>query len=419
MLVLIHLFSVGCLFVHGLAEDILLPSTAMDDPSFRSVSSIYLCHVHQLNNTVNLYLQGYRVIDGGKTGHVHHLLLYECSAENATAYSGLCGKDNARSMPSSVYRHCQTRIIIAWAQGGQVDYEYPKGTGLRFRARTSLLLEVHFEPSVPRQHSIGLRLKFYPIDELPGDEIGVLTLGTLARSTLFLPPRLDRIRFPTYCSNDCLFYFLRKHPSIKIFSVLVHAHRRAVRITLEHDDSSGTHRLLDRNPFEFHRQECHHFSKPYPEVTATSELTLICSYSTRNDSSRATVGGHDANDEMCQAFLYYFPKVPSFPLCLSLPMYSNRQHLSGIENWTDGLSLSYKAQLESNRNHLSMCGDNIHSHLANQTALRTKSYQRSMPGTEHFPLIYIRFSASSPIYISVVVIVLLVVFLSGYTIARR
>ncbi|CAF1207348.1 unnamed protein product [Adineta ricciae] len=256
---------------------------------------------------------------------------------------------NAYSMPQPVYRHCQTRIIIAWAQGGQLEYNYPPSTGLKLTPYTQLLLEVHFESFISLDHPVGLRLRFFPLQKPPPYEIGVLTLGTLAKSPLFLPPNLDTIRFPTYCSNDCLKSFLGYHRTINVFSILVHAHRRAIRIVLEDENR---HQIIDRNPFEFHRQETVFFAQPYLRINSTNELSLLCYYSTKNDTHQGIYGGHDSNDEMCQAFLYYYPKIESFPLCLSVPIYKNKHLLNNDQNWTVKQSLAMKFELESNVDHL-------------------------------------------------------------------
>ena len=42
---------------------------------------------------------------------------------------------------------------------------------------------------------------------------------------------------------------------------------------------------------------------------------------------------------MCQAFLYYYPKIESFPLCLSLPIYYNKHITDDRSIWTKELSL--------------------------------------------------------------------------------
>jgi hypothetical protein len=403
MFLLIQLFFLLASFEYILSEDILLP---LFNQSLVSISSPYLCHVHQLNNLNDVFLEGYYIINSGNSSHVHHLLLYECSIKDKLLYSGLCGMHNARLMPQSVYRHCQTRILVAWAQGGQLKYNYPTNTGLKMTSYTQLLLEVHFEPSIPHNQSIGIHLQFYPIDKKPQDEIGVLTLGTLAESPLLLPPRLDTIRFPTYCFNDCLKSFLRKNLQINIFSILVHAHRHATRIILE---DNNFNRLIDQNPFEFHRQKTTYFSKPYPQITSTNELSLICYYSTRMNSFKVIYGGYHSNDEMCQAFLYYYPKIDSFPLCLSLPVYNNK-HTQ--QNWTDESSLLIKYQLESNRNHLSLCGDNIYLNNTNQTILQRRLYQRSMDNIKS----YSYFSSS---FYTLLVFLLLIFIILYFLIVKK
>ena len=415
----IHLFcSVGVLCAVALSETIRLPSLIRLNQSLSSTSVLYLCHLHQLNNSNELFLQGYDVIHGDERCHVHHLLVYECSIKDLPRYSGLCGMHNALSMPQLVYRHCQTRILIAWARGGQSNYTYPTDTGLKFDPDTHLLLEVHFEPSIPREYSIGVRLRFYPSNEQPRYEVGVLTLGTLARSPLFLPPHLETIHFPTYCSRDCLNYFLRNHSSISVFAALVHAHRRATRITLEAQHLHRTQRLLDRNPFEFHRQEMLHFSRPYPQITANDELSLLCSYSTRHDYFKAIRGGYASDEEMCQGFLYYYPKIPSFPLCISLPLYTHSEWMNESERWTDHSSLLAKQKLESNVRHLTMCGDNIISEKNNQSMLRSSVYQRSMQALKPLSFDMQRFFFSA-IYTMVVLLVLFALICSYLTIHTR
>lgn len=378
MFSLLHLYLIFSFLRSSLSETIRLPQIYSTNSSS---TSLYLCHVHPLNNTEERFLENYEILHGGQASHVHHLLLYECSTRERLAYSGFCGKDNARLMPELVYRHCQTRIIIAWAKGGQLKTIYPSQTGLKLDISTQFLLEVHFEPSIPLSHSIGIHLGFSPRNIPPQYEIGVLTLGTLAKSPLYLPPLLDSIAFPTYCVNDCWKDFLGEKNSIKIFSILVHAHRYARRIILE---DNYFHRLIDRNPFEYHRQENLDFTPPYPQINSTHELSLICYYSTRNLSSHAIYGGYHSEDEMCQAFLYYYPRIPSFPLCLSLPIYNHRYT---ITNWSREDSVLIKKQLESNRNHLSMCGDNLVINQTNETRLRKQIYQRSMRNLEQYPLI--------------------------------
>ncbi|CAF1434214.1 unnamed protein product, partial [Adineta ricciae] len=400
--------------LYVLPENIFLPSFLLRNQSHSlATRSLYLCHLYQLNNSKELFLQGYKILNRGNRDYVHHLLLYECSTKEKLIYSGLCGMYNAYSMPQPVYRHCQTRIIIAWAQGGQLEYNYPPSTGLKLTPYTQLLLEVHFESFISLDHPVGLRLRFFPLQKPPPYEIGVLTLGTLAKSPLFLPPNLDTIRFPTYCSNDCLKSFLGYHRTINVFSILVHAHRRAIRIVLEDENR---HQIIDRNPFEFHRQETVFFAQPYLRINSTNELSLLCYYSTKNDTHQGIYGGHDSNDEMCQAFLYYYPKIESFPLCLSVPIYKNKHLLNNDQNWTVKQSLAMKFELESNVDHLGMCGDNIYLNHSNQSLLQTKFYRRTPENIRQYSHLFIPLPLS---FVTLLFGLILISILYGYLIIKR
>lgn len=377
----------------------------------QSSSSLYLCHLHRLNNSKELFLENYSIINQENINHVHHILLYECSIETKLNYTGLCGKYNAKLMPKLVYQHCQTRIIIAWAKGTQLTYNYPINTGLKINPYTQFLLEVHFEPFIPYSYTIGIHLEFYIETKKPQYEIGVLTIGTLAKSSLYLPPYLNLIQFPTYCFNDCLKLFLKNSIEINIFSILVHAHQYAKRIILE---DNYYNRLIDKNPFEYHRQEMKYFSFPYPKLNSTYELSLICSYSTKNNTHQVIYGGHNSDNEMCQAFLYYYPKISSFPLCLSLPIYDKNILLNQKQNWTDQQSFLIKKQLESNKKHLSMCGDNIYNNN-NQTMLHMKYYQRSI--NESTSILLYSFSFSS--YYSILSFFLFISIIYSYLIIKK
>jgi len=354
------------------SELILLPKSLLTNqslPSSSSSSSVYLCYLYQLKNSKEIYLRNYEIVNPDENrAYIHHLLVYECSIDKQVSYAGLCGMYNVQTMPKLIYQSCQTRIIIAWAKGGQLTTKYPEQTGLKLQPNTQFLLEVHFEPLVLSNHSIGINLEYYPSNEIPRHEIGVLTLGTLAKSPMYLPPRLTSIEFPTYCFHDCLQLFMKNLSTIRIFSILVHAHKRARRIHL-YDDTFRT--IIDRNPFVYHRQEMFYFRKPYPTIQSSNQLTLICSYSTENDFNQPILGGYNSNDEMCQAFLYYYPKIAHFPLCLSVPLYPNR---TKIDFHSQEQSLIMKKQLDSNRYHLSMCGDNLYS---NETIFHMKIYQHS------------------------------------------
>lgn len=378
-------------------SSVVLPSKLTLNSSFSNFSTIYLCHLEKLKNEEEIFLNGFDLIDDGQKGRIHHLLLYECSKSTNLEFSARCGEEKFDSINEPISRFCQTRIIFSWAKGGQKSFRFPRFAALRLEVRAELLLEIHLEKMSINDRPVGLDLKFRSQTEKTPIEIGILTVGTLIESTIFLPPRLETIDFTSFCSRRCVQQFFSNRTSIEIVSLLVHAHRRATKIRLEFNDGIRSTRLVDKNPFEFDRQEIFHFQKPFPKVRSNDEISLICSYSTINDSNKVTRAGRHSNDEMCQGFIYYFPKIRSFPLCLSFPIYRKSEEFDFSPNWTDRLSQKAKIYLESTVEHLTMCGDNIFGEKDNRTSLKTEIEQfslrkmRTLKIHEFYPFFYVFF----------------------------
>ncbi|CAF0721774.1 unnamed protein product [Didymodactylos carnosus] len=333
-------------------HDIVLPSTSIQInlSSIIQQKSIYLCYLYSLNNDYPHYVNSYEILN--YTDNLHHLLIYECANSMTTIsskYFGICGSEN-RHMPMELYEKCQTRIVLAWGRGGNFQYKYPQHTGLKLKTQTYLLLEIHYDPFINRQQS-GIR--FYYSQSKPKYEIGLLTLGTLVNSTIYLPPYLDHISFRTYCFNDCMQKYLANNQTLNVFRVLLHAHHLSKRIWIKKIEKQGkkSQIIIDQNPYHFNKQLTVDISV---NLTNNDEIVLTCDYSTKYQTS-LTRGGYNTNDEMCQAFFYYYPKIEQFPLCLSLPIYSE---LQDYPKWTKNLSENIRNRLVNNKNHLGLCGDN-------------------------------------------------------------
>jgi len=102
-------------------------------------------------------------------------------------------------------------------------------------------------------------------------------------------------------------------------------------------------------------------------------LEITCTYTTM-DRTKPTVGGYSSNEEMCYVFIYYYPRIKQFSLCLSQPNYapivkkfkSNTSTLlsnSYVEilqqvKWETNKTELFKNFIENETHFNGFCGDN-------------------------------------------------------------
>lgn len=163
---------------------------------------------------------------------------------------------------------------------------------------------------------------------------------------MYLPPRLtsDRVS-TTYCFHDCLQLFMKNLSTIRIFSIL---RFHTINVLLTYSSLlSIAHfvRIIDRNPFIYHRRNVllkNHIQQFNHQINNINLLVFNWKWFQSTYSRWIQF-----NDEMCQAFLYYYPKNSSFSLCprcafVSMWLGSNFTNNALDDNWT--VNFRYRSQ---------------------------------------------------------------------------
>ncbi|RDD43175.1 DBH-like monooxygenase protein 1-like protein [Trichoplax sp. H2] len=250
-------------------------------------------------------------------GLVRHILIYDCVIHDSL-------KDKSQDCDSQnvplALRGCRgATALAAWAVGGK-DITLPAHVGVPIGGSSGVryvLMEIHYDnpnKTPGLQDSSGLKF-YYTLQKRPYDA-AVLEIGRLVSSqtTSIIPERQTKWEVAGYCSQNCTNLNLPAG-GINVFSGMMHTHLAGRSIIVKQFRNGSELAPLISNPhYDFNFQEFVYLKKA-KKILPGDQLTVVCTYNTENRANY-TVGGLAANDEMCLAYLYYYPKQ-DIAVCLS------------------------------------------------------------------------------------------------------
>ncbi len=192
---------------------------------------------------------------------------------------------------------------VTWAPGqGVVDY--PEGIGLRVRAGTKLVIQVHynlFDPSLRGQtDQTTVRIRF--VDQVEREGFFVLPDGFL--TTLFFghPATLEPGQPSVSYSWTARLRDFGADGPFELYGVAPHMHQRGrkyeLRVGPEGADACAAH--VDR--WDFHWQRLYFYDEPIP-LDGNTPFTVTCDYDT-SDRTEPVLPGWGTQNEMCLAVLF-------------------------------------------------------------------------------------------------------------------
>lgn len=230
---------------------------------------------------------------------VHHMVLYESSLtlkDYGTDYFRCDGMPEGSSP------------LWVWAIGGSA-FTLPDNVKMTFgRGGVHVaVLQIHYDmswsidPSKEMEtDSSGVILKFGgPVREL---EAGMIMVG-IPHERIFIPARTPIFTL----SNECPSAITREIPhELVMFAVLPHMHTYGSRIESEvfHDGFSKGH-IYNVEHWSFHNQRIYSSNII---LEPGDSIVSRCIWNT-SGSSVAVKGGESSGDEMCYAFVFYYPKL--------------------------------------------------------------------------------------------------------------
>ncbi|KAJ8009680.1 hypothetical protein DPEC_G00094020 [Dallia pectoralis] len=246
---------------------------------------------------------------------VHHMLLYSCPSSvnqtsDMTCYTGENGEG------------C-FRVVSAWAVGGEA-MELPENTGIPIGGQDHeefYRLEIHYNnlaQDAGRIDNSGLRL--YYTAELRKHDVGILTTGLVTMSNwgYAIPPNASDFHSYGLCSTSYFSNMLTEPVSdLSVFAVGLHTHLagRKVRVGLFRNREQVDFLGLNEN-YSFELQQVTNLGN-IKTIKPGDDIVVECTYDTINRKD-ITKLGLATTDEMCLAFLFYYPAI-SITNCWSHP----------------------------------------------------------------------------------------------------
>uniref|UniRef100_A0A8C1WSD7 Monooxygenase, DBH-like 1, like n=1 Tax=Cyprinus carpio TaxID=7962 RepID=A0A8C1WSD7_CYPCA len=264
---------------------------------------------------------------------VHHLLLYRCPPSvtkpfEAECYTGVDGE-------------CMETVAV-WGVGGGA-FEFPEVAGLPIGGNVSdffYRLEVHYNnpnKTAGRVDNSGLR--FYYTSELRQHDAAVLMTGLALAPWYAIPPKAKSFLTYGMCDTAYIPKVLETPHDLQVFSVMLHTHLagRKVRVGHFRGEKQIDFLAVDEN-YDFEYQDVTNLGKT-KTVKLGDKLLVECTYSTENRST-LTWGGLSTTDEMCLAFLFYYPAM-NLSGCMSFPNTTtlrSEMGTPGLNTWLNMMS---------------------------------------------------------------------------------
>ncbi|XP_035534420.1 DBH-like monooxygenase protein 2 homolog [Morone saxatilis] len=245
---------------------------------------------------------------------VHHILLYRCPSYVTEPYDNQCYMGN---IGDSCFG-----VVAVWGIGGGA-FELPENAGIPFGGDDNdrfYRLEIHYNN--PNNHSgrtdsSGLRL--YYADQLRQHDVGIMTTGVLQFGNLDynIPPKAPQFRTYGVCNTTMFYKLVNPFPELEVFAVLMHTHLagRKVRVGHYRNGKQIDFLGLDEN-YNFELQQSYSLGN-IKTIKPGDEIAVECTYSTTS-RSKVTKMGLATTDEMCLAFILYYPAI-DIDTCISHP----------------------------------------------------------------------------------------------------
>ncbi|XP_048063469.1 DBH-like monooxygenase protein 2 homolog [Megalobrama amblycephala] len=264
---------------------------------------------------------------------VHHLLLYRCPPSVTEPLEAECYTGKGEE--------CMETVAV-WGVGGG-DFELPEMAGLPIGGNVGdffYRLEVHYNnpnKSAGRVDNSGLR--FYYTSELRQHDAAILMTGLAVYPGYAIPPKAKSFLTYGLCDTAYIPQVLKTPHDLQVFSVMMHTHLAGRKVQVGHFRGGKQIDLLavDEN-YNFEYQEVTNLGKT-KTVQLGDKLLVECTYNTENRNT-LTMGGLSTSNEMCLAFLFYYPAM-NLSSCVSLPDIASLSSAMGATDTDTWFNMMY------------------------------------------------------------------------------
>uniref|UniRef100_A0A672I0U6 Monooxygenase, DBH-like 1, like n=1 Tax=Salarias fasciatus TaxID=181472 RepID=A0A672I0U6_SALFA len=244
---------------------------------------------------------------------VHHMLLYRCPPFVTEQYDNPCYRGDQGDA-------CFV-VVASWGVGGEI-FEFLENVGIPVGDKQSdtYRLEIHYNnPQAKAGITDSSGLKLHYTAQLREHDVGILFMGLLPMGNLKyeIPPKVDLFRTYGSCDTSTFTQLVNAWSDLHVFASLLHTHLagRKVRVGHFRDGKQIDFLGVDEN-YNFEMQQAVNLGN-IKTIQQGDEIVIECTYSTSNRTD-VTQLGLATTDEMCLAFLFYYPAIP-IGSCISHP----------------------------------------------------------------------------------------------------
>lgn len=253
-------------------------------------------------------------------GHVHHVDTYRCTAPDGVdpaaffkPFIGTGGYD-CRDVTTIPKEYCTA--YNEWCFCGaclQKESEQVLNYGNGMSPNEYFMMSTHYEnPEKVSNLEIDTGMRFSLKEDIKEFDSGHILIGAQVDYTHVIPAGSKSFVVPRHCAPECTDNLPHE---INLISYAFHTHAAGRAVKLRHfrggEELPEIGSLVQYDPFE---------NQTYREVVdgrkilPGDQITLECTYDTSNLTG-PSVGGASTNDEMCMAFIRYYPRVEELTQC--------------------------------------------------------------------------------------------------------
>ncbi|XP_064628506.1 DBH-like monooxygenase protein 1 [Lineus longissimus] len=291
--------------------DLRLPETRIP-----AKSTFYVCKQFELPEVEDDYHAVAFEPIINNTGILHHMLLFSCSDDSVETQPHECGSyDN---------QQCGSWLTV-WTIGLKERQicTYPD-TGVKFGKNSIkyMSLQIHWHNDKLRENLVdtsGIRI-FYT-KRLRKYDVGNVQIG---QNNLVIPPGGDAYAQSGSCMPECTRDILQ-HP-IYLTRTALHMHFTGIRAMLSQYRKGRLVREIAYDPKYNYEAPPIHYHDPPARILPGDEVRMTCWFDTKNGERKrngTVYFGEGALDEMCYAFVSYFPRLEHFDQCIQFDEFNS------------------------------------------------------------------------------------------------
>ncbi|PSN48351.1 MOXD1 1 protein [Blattella germanica] len=244
-----------------------------------NMDTLYWCKIFKVPAMNRKHhMIGYEpVLQPGNERYVHHMLLYECVAPHQFTSS------------DAIFQKYELPVTPQLCHSNGTGEFLPEHVGLPLadgdKARY-FMLEIHYDNPGFRKVRDNSGIRIHYTENLRQYDGGILVNGITITPLHIVPPHQPEYRTAGYCSSECTNRKLRL---------------RHIR------NGQELPRVAEDDHYDFNYQQARVLPQEV-SVLPGDELVTECVYQTPN-RTEPTFGGYSTKQEMCLAFVLYYPRT--------------------------------------------------------------------------------------------------------------